>query len=97
MHSKPAPLYSIPARTLCPVCGTPTYSSAGIHPQCAVERADAERMKSAKPVKLEPLRDVEDLKPWQRRCPKCRAVVHVRKKACVCGQALLHSETAADS
>ena len=28
-------------------------------------------------------------KPWQKRCPKCQAVVHVRKKTCDCGHPLI--------
>lgn len=28
---------------MCPVCGQPSYSSTGIHPQCAVSQADAPR------------------------------------------------------
>ena len=30
-----------PDRKLCPVCHQSVYSLAGIHPQCAVKRADA--------------------------------------------------------
>jgi hypothetical protein len=26
-----------------------------------------------------------DLSPWQRICPSCRAITHVRKKVCACG------------
>ena len=45
-HQKPEPLYAAPVRKRCPVCGEISYSSAGIHPQCAVDQCDAERMKS---------------------------------------------------
>ena len=37
-HSKPKLVG--PARAVCPVCGTTAYSRGGIHPQCAVTRAD---------------------------------------------------------
>lgn len=97
MHAKPQPLYSPPVRKLCPVCGMASYSAAGVHPQCAAERADVERMKSAQPAAAaaDNSPDGGDLSPWQTRCPKCRAVVHVRKKTCVCGH-LLQAEREAD-
>lgn len=42
--TKPEPLYTVPSLgTICPVCGKKSYSSAGIHPQCAVKQADAPR------------------------------------------------------
>ena len=42
--SKPAPLMTMPSLgTVCPVCGKKSYSAAGIHPQCAVQQADAPR------------------------------------------------------
>jgi hypothetical protein len=40
---KPIPLVVSPTRRLCPICGQPSYSSIGIHPQCAVSQADAPR------------------------------------------------------
>ena len=27
--------------------------------------------------------------PWHTTCPKCHAVVHIRRKVCECGQALI--------
>jgi hypothetical protein len=42
--SKPEPLYTPPSLgTVCPVCGKKSYSAHGIHPQCAVQQADAPR------------------------------------------------------
>lgn len=42
--SKPAPLYVAPSLgTVCPVCGKKSYSAGGIHPQCAMQQADAPR------------------------------------------------------
>jgi len=41
---KPEPLFSAPpAGKVCPVCGKRSYSLRGIHPQCAVQQADAPR------------------------------------------------------
>lgn len=42
-HNKPTPLIQQPDRKVCPVCGHPSYSSAGIHPQCSESQADAPR------------------------------------------------------
>ena len=39
-NKKPGPLYPSTARTPCPVCGQPSYSHEGIHPQCAMHVAD---------------------------------------------------------
>ncbi|MEQ9409075.1 MAG: hypothetical protein RIK87_15170 [Fuerstiella sp.] len=43
-NKKPIPLFETAPRSNCPVCGETSYSAAGIHPQCAVRRADQERM-----------------------------------------------------
>lgn len=41
---KPRHVTNPPSRRLCPVCGKPSYSPSGIHPQCACRRMDdAER------------------------------------------------------
>jgi hypothetical protein len=45
---KPKPLNSEPPRKICPVCGEPSYSRAGIHPQCAAVQADAKRIRKTK-------------------------------------------------
>jgi hypothetical protein len=47
-NNKPSPLIDHPARKVCPVCGTTSYSSTGVHPQCAMEQADAPRVKRLK-------------------------------------------------
>jgi len=36
---KPLPLFSAPERKRCAICGSPSYSASGIHPQCAAKRA----------------------------------------------------------
>lgn len=91
MHAKrPLPLYEAKPRPLCPVCGQATYSRAGIHPQCAQERADKERMEvvKAKRNANAPQAKVAapaEVKSWHKRCPKCRIEVHVRRSDCDCG------------
>jgi len=89
MISKPVPLYTAPLRKRCPVCGFTSYSAEGIHPQCAAEQADAERLAEYKrsPKPIEP-KSTSGLHAWQRLCRKCKAVVHVRKTICQCGQIL---------
>lgn len=42
-NKKPLPLVSCPQPKTCPVCGHSSYSSNGIHPQCAVTQADEPR------------------------------------------------------
>jgi hypothetical protein len=37
---KPTPVFRVLAPSLCPVCGKPSYSRSGEHPQCSVNRAD---------------------------------------------------------
>lgn len=46
-HHTPAKPVSTRAR--CPVCHEAVYSTAGIHPQCAVKRADPPRPKVKTP------------------------------------------------
>ena len=54
MNKKPEPLYfrPHPGRKRCPVCGSVSYSTSGIHPQCAVRQADVERMNEIKALAL---------------------------------------------
>lgn len=42
-EKKPTWLFPTQAAKKCPVCHEPTYSSGGIHPQCAVKQADEPR------------------------------------------------------
>ena len=90
VNRKPVPLEPPRLRKHCPVCGEVSYSAAGIHPQCAMQEADAKRTKQIKRVKsVQKARmttsDTGDLKPWHRVCPRCKAVVHIRRRACTCG------------
>jgi len=89
VNRKPLPLYIAPVRKHCPICGEASYSFAGVHPQCAMKQADLLRMQrikpSTKPVKKPASPAAAEFSRWQRVCPKCRTLVHVRKKACDCG------------
>jgi hypothetical protein len=62
-----------------------------MHPQCAVRRADLKRMEKIKT----PPKKVAELSPWQRVCPRCREIAHVRKKHCTCGHNFAFSPRAA--
>ena len=94
MNSKKVvPIAARPGERTCPICGKPSYSVGGIHPQCAMQHADAPRKKSLKEEKLAGLQGKSKAKKmgssaWNRnkkRCPKCGAESHVRKKLCDCG------------
>jgi len=91
-HKNPTPIIQQSGKKVCPVCGKPSYSLEGIHPQCAVEQADSPRRerlraekkrqsiaKKASPQKASPQ------KAWLRECPSCRAQIHVRRRVCDCG------------
>lgn len=87
---RPLPLLDIKPRPKCPVCGHASYSRAGIHPQCSRQLADQKRMERVKarrkaaPPKAKPPTS-NALKAWHKRCPKCRAEVHIRRAHCECG------------
>ena len=87
---KPQPL--IPARVYnrCPVCGEISYSRAGVHPQCSVRQADEKHKSRSKRAKLlekeeKTATPASGISAWQKSCPKCNALQHVRKKVCGCG------------
>lgn len=85
-HKKPQPLFNSSLRAPCPVCGHVSYSPAGIHPQCAMHAADliqvtrlkARKIEEAKTAPAQPGR-------YEKQCPKCRALQHIRKQSCECG------------
>lgn len=87
MNKKPEPLVPSVRRERCPVCGEYSYSPAGIHPQCAVKQADAKRLSilKAQPKTEAKATTTSDVRPWQKICPRCKVIVHVRKKHCECG------------
>ncbi len=83
-EKKPMPLVQ-PKGKVCPVCGNRSYSKDGIHPQCAVDQADATR---AEQLKAERRQEAAKAKPssWRNKiCPKCKTEFHVRRKVCNCG------------
>ncbi|MEO1999894.1 MAG: hypothetical protein ABGZ17_32020 [Planctomycetaceae bacterium] len=82
-HKKPQPLITSRTPDPCPVCGEISYSRAGVHPQCAVLQADAKRLKHSKRVVDKP--KTSKTEPWQKICPQCKTVQHVRKQICTCG------------
>jgi hypothetical protein len=85
---KPVPTMAGTSQNLCPVCGKRSYSAAGTHPQCALQQADAARKKliAAEKATAEkpPAKAARQQNSWRKKCPKCDAEVHVRKKVCAC-------------
>ncbi|MCI0333002.1 MAG: hypothetical protein L0228_07240 [Planctomycetes bacterium] len=82
------PLVTVPTpvRNLCPICGKASYSLGGIHPQCAMQQADAPRelqLRAAK--KAEVAKAKPRQRSWKKKCPKCGTDVHARREACKCG------------
>lgn len=69
----------------CPVCGQVTYSAAGIHPQCAMNRSS--QAHDAR-VKVEAARDTtkrQATRSWLKACPRCQRQLPIRRGACECG------------
>ena len=66
---QPEPLRPLAGPARCPVCGHVAYSAAGIHPQCALKRADCASKKAAAAsgvmVNLKP-----KTTPWSKPRPK---------------------------
>jgi hypothetical protein len=83
-NKRPTPLIAEPGKKICPVCGKPSYSPAGVHPQCAVRQADAARQEQRKAGNQSTVKRPQR-GSWQKKCPKCGAEIHVRKKMCDCG------------
>lgn len=89
-EKKPTPILGDRGRKRCPVCGEPSYSAAGVHPQCSAKKADAERSLKLKEERLaDEANKTEDKSSgptrWQKVCPNCQAFLHVRKARCDCG------------
>ena len=85
-HKKPQPLYVSTLRVPCPVCGHVSYSPAGIHPQCAMRAADLIQISRIKARKLAEAQTAPTLpKRYEKQCPKCRTIQHVRQQICSCG------------
>ena len=86
-ESKPTPIIPAGKGKVCPVCGKSSYSRDGIHPQCAIEQSDAPRQKrlAAAKKKEAAKKKPPRKKSFNKKCPKCRVEVHVRRKRCDCG------------
>lgn len=84
---KPLPLFHRESHLPCPVCGEISYSAGGIHPQCSVRQADADRMlriKEEREIKSSK-KPVTILSIWQKSCPQCQSTLHVWRTNCRCG------------
>lgn len=87
-EKRPTPDLGDRDRKRCPVCGERSYSAAGVHPQCSVKKADAERSLKLKEERIaDESKAAEATRPtrWQKVCPNCKALLHVRKSRCECG------------
>ena len=86
-NKKPTPVIQQRGTKACPVCGQPSYSRDGIHPQCAIEQADLPRQKQLATIKKRKakIEKKPKQKSWNKKCPKCHVEVHVRLKVCSCG------------
>lgn len=87
---KPTPVLTGGLNRTCPVCGKRSYSSNGIHPQCAVNQADEPSKRKYKaekklPSKKKSMPGRTGSFTWKKACPKCGVELHVRSKACGCG------------
>jgi len=83
---KPAPLFPQRTRQRCPICGLPSYSREGVHPQCALQKADEPRNRRLRALRAStPKADKLRKRAWNKKCPKCAKELHVRRAACDCG------------
>lgn len=73
-------------RPKCPVCGKASYSPAGIHPQCAVHRADAS-LRLVLKAKKEAEAAAAQPGAFSKRCSGCGRSVAARRMVCDCGRA----------
>jgi endogenous inhibitor of DNA gyrase (YacG/DUF329 family) len=82
-EKKPIVIGPTQVRGTCPVCGKPSYSSTGTHPQCAVARADAISRADRKAAGTEVSK--VSRKSWSKPCPKCKRQIPARRIVCDCG------------
>lgn len=83
---KPVPIVPQTVKKLCPICGKSSYSRDGIHPQCALQRADEPRnVKNRAAKKKEVKVQTPQQRLWSKKCPGCGIQVHVRLLECSCG------------
>ena len=81
-----------PVRPVCPVCGKTAYSQGGIHPQCAVSKAD-KIVRETRKVADAKILATQPAKQWTKVCPRCRRQVPARRAACECGHRFLKTAT----
>lgn len=67
----------------CPVCGKPSYSSTGMHPQCGLAQADAVSREDRKKTATKLIKAKK--KSWSKPCPKCKREIPARRVVCDCG------------
>jgi hypothetical protein len=72
-------------RNLCPICGKASYSVGGIHPQCAMQQADAPRVVRLRAAKVAAPKPKKKVQQWKKKCPICGIQSHVRREVCECG------------
>ena len=65
------------------MCGKQSYSMTGMHPQCAVARADALSREDRKVAAAAVSKAKR--KFWSKVCPKCRHEIPARRVVCDCG------------
>jgi hypothetical protein len=87
---KPQPLRgSNSLRNRCPVCNQATYSTSGIHPQCAAKRASDSIQLAVKAKRTSAVPNPPSRSLWLKQCPKCRRDVSARRAVCDCGHSFL--------
>jgi hypothetical protein len=81
-NRKPEPLLvqPKPAKT-CPVCGQKSYSPTGIHPQCAMQQADAPRQRQLADAKRREREQAEHAKAAAPPAPKKVHTLHTAATA----------------
>lgn len=87
-NKKPVPLFVTQTRPTCPICGHASYSTSGIHPQCAMQAEDrirTDRIKARLAIPTPEVASSESLRRYEKRCPKCQTVHPARRYKCGCG------------
>jgi hypothetical protein len=84
-NKKPQPLFAPAARAICPICQKVSYSHAGVHPQCAMLAADEALTRHIKDAMARQIVPPRALRVYEKRCPRCHKIQHIRKLVCDCG------------
>ena len=93
-EKKPIVMQSTRARGNCPVCGQPSYSATGMHPQCGVAQADALTLDDRRAAAMA---GKAKRKSWRKICPKCKHEIPARRLVCDCGHSYSTTPTTANS